>query len=347
MKILFLGAFGKGALENFYVDGFGQFPVSLEKFDITEKYYQKISSSLVNRVVNKLKPDYFFREINEALLSYVRNRHYDVVLVFKGLTLLPDTLLQLKKHTTLLCCYNPDHPFRFYSAGSGNRNILESISVYDLYINYARSVSAEMAKRYPVKVATIPFGYDSRPFQKIKADWLTALSEKIIFVGSFDLERARFLKSIDEENLLIFGDQKWRTRTSAFRSLRMAFAGRGLYDDEYKLANQSAFASLNILRKQNLEEQSHNMRSFEVPGYGGLLLSNRTEEQEYFFEDMKEAVFFDDALELQEKLAFLKRNNHKVAQIKAAALSRSERSGYSYLNRSREMYELFRDNIKS
>ena len=267
MKILFLGAFGKGALENFYVDGFSQFPVTLDKFDITEKYYQKISSSLVNRVVNKLMPDYFFGEINDALLAYVKGKNYDVVLVFKGLTLRPDTLAQLKKQTTLLCCYNPDHPFRFYSAGSGNKNILDSIAVYDLYINYARSVSAEMAKRYPVKVATIPFGYDSRPFQKLKADWLTALHEKIIFIGSFDMERARFLKAMDDENLLIFGDQKWRSRTSAFRSLRIAYAGRGLYDEEYKLANQSAFASLNILRKQNLEEQSHNMRSFEVPGY--------------------------------------------------------------------------------
>ncbi len=347
MKILFLGAFGKGALENFYVDGFSQFPVSLDSFDITAGYYKKIAASPVNRVLNKIVPSFFFQEINRSLLSYLQSRQYDVILVFKGLTLFPETISELKKHTHLLACYNPDHPFRFHSEGSGNRNILESIRRYDLYINYAGSVSAELAKRYQVAVATIPFGYDNRPFQTPAEEWLKELRSRLIFIGTFDRERANFLHRLDEESLVIFGDDKWRTRTSAYRSLRKSFSGRSLFEEAYKSAHATALASINLLRKQNLDEQSHNMRSFEIPGYGGLMLSNRTSEQECFFEDMKEVVFFDDTHELRDKISYLKNHPEKVENMKKAARRRSEISGYSYQHRSREMHDLFRQYLKS
>lgn len=89
-------------------------------------------------------------------------------------------------------------------------------------------------------------------------------------------------------------------------------------------------------------EQSHNMRTFEVPGYGGVLIADRTEEQSSFFEEGKEAVYFSSIDELRDKLHYLESSPGDVSSIKAAALKRAACSGYTYTDRSREMYEVFK-----
>ena len=103
-----------------------------------------------------------------------------------------------------------------------------------------------------------------------------------------------------------------------------AYRGGPIYNRQYTEAIQNAAGVINLLRRQNIEEESHNMRTFEVPGYGGLLIANRTEEQSSFFEEDKEAVFFNGVEELNEKLNFLGRNREFIERIKKAARIRSE-----------------------
>ena len=44
-------------------------------------------------------------------------------------------------------------------------------------------------------------------------------------------------------------------------------------------------ASLNIFRKQN--ELSHNMKTFEIPAMGGLMITKRSKEQDFFSPKIK------------------------------------------------------------
>ena len=55
MTILVLGAFGNGALENFYVKGLRQLPIVAETFDIAKGYYEKINRSFINKAINKIQ----------------------------------------------------------------------------------------------------------------------------------------------------------------------------------------------------------------------------------------------------------------------------------------------------
>jgi len=79
------------------------------------------------------------------------------------------------------------------------------------------------------------------------------------------------------------------------------------------------------------------MRTFEVPGYNGLLISERTEEQLFFFEEDKEAIYFDSIEELKDKLQFYKAHGSLVSKIKANGNNRSIKSGYAYQNRTKLM----------
>lgn len=339
MNILILGSFGSGALENYYLNGIQNLPITISTFDTTNSYYQAINRSIFNKITNKIHPNYFFTPVNTRLLRFIGSNKYDVILIFKGLTIFPDTLKELKYHTSLLCCYNPDHPFKFFSEGSGNRNILNSIQLYDLYFSYATRITKELKTRFQVNAHTIPFGYDDKPVDT-KFDNQSALSQKLIFAGSYDRERAAFLSQLPADMLAIYGDIKWKTRNHLNNRLKNSYQGHPLNGDAYKQAIRDAPAVLNLLRKQNIEEGSHNMRTFEVPGYGGLLLGDRTEEQMLFFEDGKEALFYDCKEELASHISFISNNPASVRRMKGAAHQRAMRSGYSYTDRSRQLMNI-------
>src|ERR1022692_674170 len=198
MTILVLGAFGNGALENFYVKGFRQLPIYTETFDIAKSYYETISKSFIHRAINKIQPAFFYKTINEQLTRFMKGKKYDIILIFKGLTLFPDTIRQLKEFTSLICCYNPDHPFKFFSEGSGNANISESISLYDLHISYSSNITKQLKEIYHAEAFTIPFGYDDSP---VNIPPFTAALNTILFVGAYDPERAYFLKKLSEPAL--------------------------------------------------------------------------------------------------------------------------------------------------
>jgi spore maturation protein CgeB len=342
MKILFLGAFGKGALENYYLKSLTESNVVIDTYDICKDYYNAINRSVFHKGLNKVLPSSFFKGINESVLEKVKNEKYQVILIFKGFTLFPETVKALKEHTYLLCNYNPDHPFLFFSPGSGNKNIIDCIPLYDVYITFAKKIARELQLIYNSKAFVLPFGYDDKQQRTIYSD---INKGKIIFIGAYDKERADYCNKIETEQLVIYGERKWASRTIGKNKIRSAFSGRALYGDEYAGAIASANGVLNILRRQNLDEHTHNMRTFEVPGYGGVLISNRTQEQMEFFEEGKEAVYFDSMDELNEKILFLQKSPSVVEAIKKAALLRSEKSNYGYTHRAKEMLEIFKKHL--
>ncbi len=344
MKVLLLGAFTKGALENYYFNGLQRAGACCSCFDIAEDYYTAISHSILNKAINKVNGSFFLKDINKNLFQFLLNKRFDAILVFKGLTLYASTIEKLKTYTDILCCYNPDHPFKFFSPGTGNRHILESISHYDIYFTYAQNICEQLKRDWKVDSYVIPFGYDDSDDSELKSTG-SVYENKWLFIGTWDRERMAWLNKVHKDNLHIYGDDKWSSHGAKNKAIATAYQGKSLYDKEYKEAIKNAAGVINLLRRQNIEEGSHNMRTFEVPGYGGLLVANRTEEQEFFFEEDKEAIFFDGVEEFNDKLDFLNRNKGIVERIKLAARARSEKSGYSYNCRSKQLYQLLSEHL--
>ena len=334
MKLLLLGAFGPGALENYYLRGFRLLGINCDVFDITDHYYQAIGKSFVNKVINKLQPNFFFNEINSGLLNWIKGRGYDVIIVFKGHTLYPSTLAALKEFAPKICCYNPDHPFIYYAPGSGNKNVLDSIGAYDLYITYSINIAKAVKEKFLVSTAVIPFGFDDDA--QVGASPPIGIAGNFLFAGAYDSERSKLLEALQINNLVIYGDEKWGYRTKRWSRTRNCYAQKPLYGQSYIDAIAAATGVFNFLRTQNIRENSHNMRTFEVPGYGGLMISERTNEQESFFEDNKEAIYFDSIAELNDKLRYIDKNPAFVEKIKQNAFLKCRRAGFGYNQRARE-----------
>ncbi len=335
-SMLILGSFSPGALENFYKTGFEKCGVTVETCDIADQYTAFLKRGLFNKVINKLSPDFFYRGINEGLLRFLNKKLYDVILVFKGMELFPETVRQLKDHAAITANYNADHPFIFFFPGSGNSHVLNSIPHYDVHFSYAQKIVQQLQNRFNKQAYCIPFGYNSY----IHASPGNASNEYVdsfLFIGVFDEERARYLNQLKSDRLHIYGDSKWRSRNLSRAYLRNAYQNKALYNSDYAQAITSSLGILNLLRKQNIIEDSHNMRTFEVPGYGGLLISQRTGEQLGFFEEDKEAVYYSSPEELKVKLEYLAAHPAVISSMKQAAYYKSVNNDYSYDQRSRQL----------
>lgn len=340
MKLLLVGSFAKGAIESIYHDIFIYQGWQVIPYDIQSSYLNKINASFINKIVNRISILPFIKEINIELLLVAKKYKPTVICVFKGMELLPATVEELKSYTSLLINYNPDHPFKFEFRGSGNSNVIKSLPYYDVHFSYSKNITKSITDRLGKPAYTIPFGFDNSK----KAKVISSLCDDIIFIGAYDLKRAQFFKDLNMP-VKIYGDLKWKSRNRFSGIIKESFQGRAVVGQEYVDYSASALGALNILREQNISEGSHNMRTFEIPGYGGLLISNRTEEHQEYFEDKKEAIFFDSVDELKSVLTFIKTNICAAKKIKENAIKRSFKSNYTYAARVSEMVRLINQHL--
>lgn len=335
-NLLLIGQFNAGALERFYMEGLKKCGISVTSYDMAGEYHKTIGRSLANRVLNKISPDIFYKPLNERLVQWMDKQKYDVILVAKGMELFPETVKWLRAHTTVMANLNADHPFKFFSPGAGNKNVLDSIPYYDIHFSYARNIVEGLKKIFKKDAYCIPFGFNSEinhPGENASSRY----KGRVLFVGDYDNERASYLNKLKFKGLDIYGSLKWKTRNLFRPYIQTAYKNRPIFDNEYAQAAMSSTGMINLLRKQNIVEDSHNMRTFEVPGFGGLLISQRTAEQQEYFEEDKEAIYFDSMDELKDKLDYLCKNEGLVNRIKQAGYERAMHSNYSYNDRSRQM----------
>ena len=72
-----------------------------------------------------------------------------------------------------------------------------------------------------------------------------------------------------------------------------------VYGDEFWKVLRRYRVQLNLMRMHN--EDSHNMRSFEVPAVGGIMLAPDTPEHRLFFNNNQEVFLFSDLQDAVDK----------------------------------------------
>ena len=101
------------------------------------------------------------------------------------------------------------------------------------------------------------------------------------------------------------------------------------------LVNNSLIC-LNILRNQN--KSSHNMKTFEIPAMGGLLLTERNRDQNRFFPENQACVMYKDINELNYKINKIKNNFIKYDQIKKKGYKIAK--NHSYILRAKYLMKV-------
>jgi spore maturation protein CgeB len=290
-------------------------------------------------------------EINRSVLERAREFRPNLVWAEKQEFLRAETIEELRKLDARCVHFTPDP----YFSVDWKRTLLmdKAMGAFDALV-YCKSYERKQYEALGKPLVYMPLGYCDevhRPLPSNDARWNCAVG----FLGGWEPRRERLLHSVAATgvDVKIWGGYwdflrggKWTPRQhiimrqlaggDCFRFhsdelLARAHQGGEVYQDDYARALTGSKIGLGFLRK--VWPDQHTTRSFEIPACGSLLLADRTEEHQEFFEEGKEAEFFDSCEELLEKVKFYCGNESARRRIAEAGLKRCTDGNYAYVHR--------------
>ncbi|MCZ2223422.1 MAG: glycosyltransferase [Chitinophagales bacterium] len=241
----------------------------------------------------------------------------------------PETINLAKKLGIKTVNYNPDNPFIFSGRGSGNKNITNSIALYDLHFTYDTTIKQRIEIEYSIPCKILPFGFDideNLYKECLQEDEVI----KVCFLGNPDKQRATFINSLLDKGVQIdlYGNSWNKFIHSTNATIFDAVYGK----DFWKILRKYR-VQLNIMRVHN--PTSHNMRSFEIPSIGGVMLAPDTEDHRTYFTPNEEIFLYKSIDECVEKIrTILNTSVQDINIVRDKARAKSISLGYSYKDRA-------------
>jgi spore maturation protein CgeB len=337
VKLFIIGSSEIYALENIYKKYLQQLGTEVTIFAAQSYFYAYYKRSVLNKVLYRLNLSTILPSINKRVKDDIEAFRPDVVWVFKGMEIYPATLDWIKRRGITLVNYNPDNPVIFSSRGSGNRNVTMSIPLYDLHFTYNRETEQVLQEKFHLPTAYLPFGYDISD-DLFKQCMLQEEVVKCCFLGNPDNERAAFLEQLASEIEIDVYGHDW----NRFVTHPNIHVLPPVYNDDFWKVLYKYRVQLNIMRPHN--RRSHNMRSFEIPGVGGIQVAADTPEHRAFFKPGKEIMLYKDVNDcIHQCRQLLSMASGRAAEIRKQARQRSIQSGYNYYYRTKSALQVMEE----
>lgn len=345
MKLLISGStINKNTLGQFYAKNLAAEGVKHEFLKFHDAYLQMFNNSKSLRIINRLFPEFVIQKMNSIFINQVDSFKPDVVLVFKGMEISRQALQKIKQRGVVLVNYNLDHPFEFFSKGTGNRFVKDAIPYYDLHITYSRYIQQQLADKYNLETAWLPFGFqlDDEEYEKVLSAHLPEIP-RACFVGNPDSWRIESIGKLLQHQIPVdlygFGWEKikFKTNSSLLKIFGPSHSHAYWKDplDFWKTIRQYR-VQLNFFRPHNIH--SHNLRTFEVPAVGGILLTPESDEQTLFFKEHSECFFYRSSSELVTVCQnVLNLTSAEAMAIRENARAKSLSGKYSFHHRTKEL----------
>lgn len=265
---------------------------------------------------------------NRKIKKKVAQKDYDIVWIDKGWVINKETLKFIKKKNpkTRIISYSPDNMVLRHNQ---SQNYLECIPFYDFIFTNKSYILEDMRKLGAKNIHFVNNSYEDTfhfPRELTLTEYKN-LGGDVGFVGVWEEERCESILYLAKNgiNVRVFGGGKWINYKNSYPNL--IIEDKGLYGEDYSKSFQAFKISLCFLRKMNYDLQT--TRTMEIPGCGGFMLAERTEEHSRLFEENLEAVFFSNNEELLEKCKFYLANEEERKKIAKKGLLRCQVSGYS------------------
>jgi spore maturation protein CgeB len=338
MRILLVGSNYNWAIENYFVKYFEQLKIESHLFPAQAFFYDYYYKNSIHKLLYKLKLSNIERVINMKFIEQVIQYKPTHIFVFKGMEISNKSLQWAKSKGIKLVNYNPDNPFVFSGRGSGNKNVTQSIDLYDFHFTYNLEIQKKLEQNHKAKTGLLPFAFD---ISEHLFEQCAQVKEvvKVCFLGNPDKSRANFIESLATKGIEIdvYGHD-W----NKFVQHQNIGIHQPVYgDDQYRILRQYR-VQLNLMRKHNIN--SHNMRSFEIPGIGGIQLAPYTTEHELFFEPNKEIFLYQSVEDCVKKINHLVQLSVQEAnELRLAARLACIEKKYSYAERAKQVLEVLED----
>ena len=346
MKLLFLGQISPGQTSLMRMRAFQRLGHEVLGFDTMKPWNE--ASWLRRQIQRRRCRGTIVDQINDDVIKAAKDFRPDLVWGEKQEYLRAETLHELKKLGARLAHFTPD-PY-FYLQWKRTGLMDEAMHVFDVLV-YCKSYEQADYEALNKQLIYMPLGYCDevhRPNPSSDPRWACEVG----FLGGWDPLRESLLRQVAQTgvDLKIWGgywdflkDGKWTLRRKIILDqlagsapykihrdpiLAPCLQGGEVYADDYARALTGSKISIGFLRKAWPDQ--HTTRTFEIPACASMLLADRTEEHQQFFDEGTEAEFFSSADELVEKIKFYSTHPEKRDAIANAGYERCQRDGYSY-----------------
>lgn len=290
------------------------------------------------RAVRRLLEPVLVREYTEALLREARQFRPHLFFVYKGHYVTAEAVRALRGLGAVAVNIYPDVSFLAHG-----RYLPKALPAYDWVFTTKSFGLADMERQLGIRSASfLPHGYDPEVHRPVElaADEPEKYACEASFVGTWSPKKQRFLEHLvarlPELRLRIWGEQWQPAQATLGRWLQ----NQPVFGLEYAkaiVASEVNLAILSEIRRGASSGDQITSRTFHIPGCGGFLLHERTEELAAHFQEGAECGAFADPEELAEKVRYFLAHPAERRAIAEAGRRRGETSGYAIDRRAEEV----------
>jgi len=306
-RFLVIGSFEPGSLAESYSRALERLGWDVFRFDSMRAIHEAgIFSS--NRLGRRILRGKYWNRVNLATLEISRAVQPAMVLAVKCCYLHPETVRRLRVVLGVpVINYYPDNPYCGVpldpreGASTQRRDLLEVFKEYT-GVWVWEEVLAGRLRKDGVTANYLPFGVDDKLFHpypdKPYECGECRTDHEVVFVGHFNKKRGKHVEAIKRNRVSLWGQGWNRLSPSSYR-----FHGvhrNSVFGQATASLHSNAVVSLNVVGDLNMP--GHNMRTFEIPASGGVMLSHFTSEQDAFFPEGEAAVYYRAPEELDHRI---------------------------------------------
>ena len=284
-------------------------------------------ASFFERLFWKLKLPIDLTNVNKKIRQAVKLEKFNIIWIEKGNTIRPKTLRFIKKtlpETKLISVSEDDMYARhnrsfYYTRGLLYYDVVFTTKVYNL---------AELKSLGAKRTELFLDSYDENLHypMDLSEEEKKRFNCDVSCIGAFEEDRAMRILDLAKRGIkIVVWGNGWKFWVGKHPNLMVK--NEHLFKDDYVKAICATKINLNFLRKINRDEVTS--RSVEIPACGGFMLGERTKRHREFFEEGKEAVFFESQDELYNLIKKYLADDETRKKIAEAGREKCVKSGYS------------------
>lgn len=304
---------------------------------ISPEDYLNLVPSLWRRVEWRLRDGLLVNRFNKAFVKVALAAEFDLVWIEKGMLVYAETLRRIKEEAGAFIVGSHSDDFLDRTSTKLSRHFDACIPLYDLIFT-PRDINFDEMKRYGAqRVSKFWKGFDEAKMRK----WGLNLDEEkrfrcdVLFIGHYEEFRFSCIEKLlrQKVDLKLGGSVGlWKKYWPVDLSLPHIGVTEGA---DFAKAYCGSKIGLNFFSRWARDTQ--NSRAFEIPATGTFMLCERSVDLAESFKEGREAEFFSDADELQDKITYYLENDSIRQKIAENGYRKSHEAGYSNCARTKAM----------
>lgn len=340
IKILFVGAGDYSIYEQALYNAALELGLKNADIFVWKNYIKsnfKILGDFYYRFQKKLAVGTGVSKMNRSLLRQCSKNKYDLVFIYAGRLIFPNTIKKIKEMGIKIFTYNNDDPFSNYFPRYFWRNCIKAIKFCDVnYVYRQKNIqdvineggrNAEILRSYYIDKTNHPCG-ESNLFNNIP---------ETVFIGHYeDDERIDYIKYIADEGINIGIRKKdFEKKLSGNEHIKL------LEDTEVNYNRILCSTKIPIVFLSKINNDTYTRRCFEIPAAEKMLFCPFTEDLASMYKEDEEIVFYRTKEDFYLKLKYYLEHDDEREAIAVAGKRRLMKDGHEAKDRVRQIIDKY------